>query len=241
MNLKTYEKLRVAALFILPAVLCGCASNLSNRTLEPELIYTSDNQGSTQLILQKTQHIEHGVFTPEGLKDSVVSSDYKYSIKTADGKTVELPFLDAINSSKEGTHIDHIFYNTANSSWIASGIVLSHHVEHVKGLFEWKRVEDLFIDAHIKAFTKNVLISKKTIEICNVSMAQNPIIQYDKSRSSLRYCGKGGTTVYFPLTKVLKIENSSNCCPSLTEHYSSRYLKDFFEEADMNVTKEPHN
>ncbi|PRC94300.1 hypothetical protein [Solimicrobium silvestre] len=238
MTMKKYNKPHVTAILIFSTVLCGCASKLPDRTLKPELIYTSGSPEPTQIILQQTQHVEV-VSTIEGLRNSVASSDYKYSLTTAEGKTVALPFLDATNDSSGAGHIDFVFYNTASSNWIASSVVLSTHMEHVRGLFEWKSVDDLFVAVHVKTFTKDALVSKKTIEVCNISEAKNPVIQYDKLRPALRYCGKSGTTVYFPFTDTLTIENANNCCPGPAEqeHFGKRRsLNTFFEEAIITTS-----
>jgi len=231
--MKINNNLRLIALLVWIALLGGCATK--DDILNPAIIYTSEQDASTQIILYQTRHLK-SVFTPEGLRNSATSSDYKYSLKSNDDTIIDLPFLDAQNASIEA-RINHIFYNMKNAAWVATTITQTSHLEHVRGLFEWKDVDDLFVNAYVKTFTKNILISDKKIEVCNPFAVKNSAVEYDKSLPALRYCGKNGTTVYFPFTKTFEIENSSNCCPYPPEqrHFGVRRTE-LMKEATISTT-----
>ena len=225
--------LTTACLAVVAALLCGCA--VTDRKLAPEVVYRSDDGARTEIILEQTDHTVR-VFTPEGDKPAVQSSDFNYSLKEADGKPRALPFISEAHVDPR-EKLGEVFYNGKKACWVGVNIIETSHAEHVKGLFEWRSVDDDFVDMRIKAFTRDGLISSRSVKVCNPRHAINNIVQFDATRPVLRYCGEEGMSLYFPLENAVKLESGSLCCAatatSMRHQWRTRERRDFIRQTTI--------
>lgn len=221
---------RTLLLLNLAAALSGCASGIPDRMPPPTAIRAVGDAPPARLMLQQTEHIDI-VLTPEGNRQSVSSRDYRYYLENQDGKTVELPFLNAKHAHGEAK-IDHLAYSAADGCWVGSTVSPDTHMVHVEGVFGWKSVDDQYAPATVRVFKQDKLINSRNLEVCNPRPKQNPLIQYDSERVILRFCGKQGTMLYSPLTRTLTVENPAACCPTPPEQHfygNDRSHEQFFE------------
>jgi hypothetical protein len=229
----------IAACFtVLAALLCGCAA--TDRKLAPTVVYKSDDGARTQIILEQTDHTVQ-VFTPEGNRPAVQSSDFSYLLKEADGKPMSLPFISETNADPRGK-VGDVFYSGEKTCWVGVNIIETSHAEHVTGLFEWKSVDDDFVEMRIKAFTRDGLISSRSLKVCNPRHVINNIVQIDATRPVLRYCGEEGMSRYFPLENVVRLESANLCCAatatSMRHEWPTRQRRDFIRQTTI-VEKRP--
>ena len=224
------KNLTTACLAVVAALLCGCA--VTDRKLAPAVVYQSDDGARTQIILEQTDHTVQ-VFTPEGNRPAVQSSDFSYFLKEAGGPPLPLPFISEARADPRGK-LGEVFYTGDKDCWVGVNIIETRHAEHVNGLFEWKSVDDDFVEMRIKAFTRDGLVSSRNVKVCNPRHVINNIVQVDATRPVVRYCGEEGMSLYFPLENAARLESTSLCCAatatSMRHQWPARERRDFIRQ-----------
>lgn len=215
------------------ALLCGCA--VTDRQLAPSVVYQSEDGARTQIVLEQTDRTVQ-VFTPDGNRPAVLASDLNYVLKEAGRPPVALPFISEADAAPRA-RIGDIFYSREEDCWVGVNVIETSHAEHVKGLFDWKSVDDDFVEMRIRAFSRHGLISSRTVKVCNPRHVINNIVQVDATGPVLRYCGEEGMSLYFPLVNAVKVESTSLCCAatatSMRHPWPARDRRDFIRPATI--------
>lgn len=195
--------------------LLGCASHTEDIKLQAKTLYISADSSPTKVIVDQIQHVER-VFTPEGLRNSVKSTDFKYFIVTPNGSRTDLPFLNQECADKSEL-IDHLQYDSASGYWIGVTLLQTEHMEHIKGggLMAWRYAPDEYIKLRVKVFSKSTLVRVQDIQACNPIYEINPPVRYSKTAALLHYCSEVGASTYSPIDGVQKTIRSAICCPSI--------------------------
>ncbi|WP_028105142.1 hypothetical protein [Pseudoduganella violaceinigra] len=222
------------ACFLFPFVLIACAP-LRTSTVAPEVIYSSGGGAPTQIILERTNYVD-SVFTPEGLRDSVKASDFRYFVKIGDEASTELPFLTA-NRSGGMDRIQRLIYSEDKKLWIGLTMYPASHWEKCRTGESCKerKVDDEFVDMRVKIFTRERLIGTHNVTLCNPAIKSNPWIQYDIQKPALRFCTKKGMTILFPETGVSRIDSSPRT-PATTDRGRDHSDKNYLLETSINAS-----
>lgn len=225
----------VAAVAVIFSV-AGCSFPAGKKEGKPQVVYNSGGEQPTEIIVNTTVNQVISPITPEGSKVVNGTYDYRYSLRNPDRTTTELPFLNSQENLPNGQGYFTKFFRPAGiDGWVACGTDLGkYRLGYGPGWFEYGMVNtELTVKLFVKSFTKQSLIKEAKLEVCNPANLRNPALQYDESLPAIRYCGKSGTSVYYPLTGAIRNESSSPCCEEIrTDNYAGkRKIDSYFEKA----------
>lgn len=201
---------RTGAAAVAFLLLAGCAAD-GTRVVEPRAVYTADDGSGARILLVETQRLVR-VFSPEGLKSTVSSFDLDYVLEDAGGRRTPLPFLDVRDASRLDD-LNHVLRDPGRDAWVGIGVRSTDHARHVSGL-QWEYVVDDFVAMRVKAFTRERLLAKRDLEVCNPVFPANPTIRFVAASHVLRYCTKAGIAEYDPSTGREHLLDREPCCPA---------------------------
>ncbi len=200
----------VVATLALLGQLGGCAAD-GERVTEPRTVRASSLDAPASLRYVESQRMVR-VISPEGMIPTVRDFDIAYELQDRDGRSTPLPFLDVRNADATDV-FNRVTYFPTDQAWLAMSVRSTHHYEHVKGV-NFEEAEDDFTTMRVAAFTRDRLVARRELRVCNPGRSMNPVIRFDPASRVLHYCTRGGQALYDAMTGKERVLDATACCPS---------------------------
>lgn len=191
-------------------LLAGCAAD-GERVTAPRIVRATSPDAPASLRYVESQRMMR-VISPEGMMPAVRDFDIAYELLDRDGRGTPLPFLDVRNADATDV-FNRVTYFPADQAWLAMSVRSTHHYDHVKGV-NFEAAEDDFTTIRVAVFTRDRLVAKRELRVCNPGRLMNPVIRVDPASRVLHYCTRGGQALYDAMTGKERVLDESACCPS---------------------------
>ncbi len=81
----------------------------------------------------------------------------------------------------------------------------------------WEATADDFTIIRMVVFTRDRLIARRDLRVCNPGRIVNPVIVFGAVSRVLRYCGHDGWATYDAMSGQEHLTDRGACCPSAVD------------------------
>jgi hypothetical protein len=188
----------------------GCAAD-GERVTEPRTVSALSRDAPASLRYVESQRMVR-VISPEGMIPTVRDFDITYELADRDGQRTPLPFLDVRNADPLDV-LNRVSWFPNDASWLGMSVRSTHHSEHVEKLL-WKYVDDDFTTIRVVTFTRDRLLERHDLRVCNPGRLANPPIGVDMVSRVVRHCTPEGWATFRLVDGNARLTEGGSCCPS---------------------------